>query len=282
MTLRPNDQPAAWSGQTHLLATGFQRYRAALDGLPASKRRSLIARPDFPRHLTFFTKFDAWCTAAETQVGFMLTNEVNMLGQSIEKLAAWQEVLNTAALDEKHELLQEFVIPLAIYALNLPFALKNRFSFAAMRLADEANQFISPVPVEITRTSDEMVSPKWEIMWRYGSHWNKWQSVKDAVEKIIPNSKNRKTRIESYRDRFVHRIPHYIGLGVFESTKLEQVDQGWKITVSQHPPIELDDIVDELTPVHAACRTTHAAMCELANEQWAALRFLMDGQTTDQ
>lgn len=279
MTNQHPDQPIAWALQTDLMADGFRRYRTALDALPPESRRPLVARPSFPRHLTFLTPLDGWGTVADTHLGFMLTNEVNSFGQSLEKLAAWARVLDAVGIGEKHELLLEFVTPLATYVLNLPFALKNRFAFAAMRLSDEANQLCSKVADGLERTSDDRRVPEWKVLWRYGAHWQSWAGVKKAVEDISPDGSNRVGRIEKYRDRFVHRIPHYIGLGILETTSVERRESGWTVTTSNVPPLDLFEIVRELIPAHEACRQAHAVLQELANEQWLHLCPWLDRST---
>lgn len=269
------DQPEAWAQQSEHLAKGFQRYRAALDALPHESRRPLVIKPSFHRHLTFQTPLDGWGTVAETHLGFMLTNEVNSFGQGIEKLAAWAQVLETSDIDEKHELLLEFVIPLAAHVLNLPFALKNRFAFAAMRLSDEVNRMCDIGTSGLKRTSDDLRAPEWDSLWRYVAPWTSCTRVKEAVEEIAPGGKSRTSRIETYRDRFVHRIPHYIGLGVLETTVAEWNDSGWTTSTSYMQPLDLLEIVRELKPAHNACRQSHAELCALANEQWQHIHPLL-------
>ena len=275
---RHPDQPAAWANQTDLLIGCFQRYRAALDSLPDESHRPLLVKPSFHRHLTFLTLLEGWGTVAETHLAFKLTNEINNFGQALQKLTAWESVLNSAEVNEKHELLIEFVIPLAIHVLNLPFALKNRFAFASMRLSDEVNQFGNSHPVHLERTSDEMKTPEWKLMWRYGAHWHACAGAKESVEKIVPNGSRRVGNIHAYRDRFVHRIPDYIGLGSLEKTSVERSERGWKVTTSNLPPLNLQDIVRDLIPAHEACIQAHAALCKLAEEHWQHLHPLLNSR----
>lgn len=199
------DQPVAWMQQTELLAKGFQRYRAALDALAPESRRPLVIKPNFHRYLTFFTPLDGWGTVADAHLGFMLTNEVNSFGQGLEKLVAWSSVLTAVDVDERHELLLEFVMPLAVHLLNLPFAIKNRFSFAAMRLSDEANWLRNSEPQNLERTSDDMTAPNWKSLWRYVKPWTSCTRVEEVVNSICPHGRHRLSRVETYRDRFVHR-----------------------------------------------------------------------------
>lgn len=234
-----------------------------------------MIKPSFHRHLTIHTPLDGWGTVAQTHLGFMLTNEVNSFGQGLEKLAAWARVLETSDIDEKHELLLEFVMPLAAHVLNLPFALKNRFAFAAMRLSDEVNRMCDMGIGELKRTSDDLEAPKQDSLWRYVAPWKSCTRVKEAVKKITPGGKSRTSRTETYRDRFVHRIPHYIGLGILETTIAEWNDLGWTTKTSYLPPLDLLEIVRELTPAHEACRQAHAELCALADEQWQHLRPLL-------
>ncbi|MCM2342102.1 hypothetical protein [Rhodoferax sp.] len=264
----PMGQPAAWAKQTGILVQGLQDYRDALDMLPREQCRSLIEMPKLHRHLTYMTPLDGWGTVAETHLGYMLTNEVNRLGQSLQKLTAWASILKRVDIEVKHELLYEFVNPLAELALNLPFAIKNRFAFAAMRLSDEANQ-LTQNSYSLEKTSDDTEAPhRWNDFWTYSRPWNGCSAVKTAVEGILPDSKNRNGPIETHRDRYAHRIPRYIGLGILESALVEWQEHRWTVSISELPPIDLDGIVATLTPCHQACLDAHAKLCMLAAEQW--------------
>lgn len=44
---------------------------------------------------------------------------------------------------------------------------------------------------------------------------------------------------------------------------------------SNLPPLDLPEIVRELTPAHEACCQAHAELCALADEQWQHLRSLL-------
>lgn len=274
----PMGQPAAWAKQTGILVQGLQDYRDALDMLPREQCRTLIEMPKLHRHLTYMTPLDGWGTVAETHLGFMLTNEINLLGQSLQRLSAWARVLVHADIEVKHELLYEFVISLAAQALNLPFALKNRFAFAAMRLSDEANQ-LTQKNTDSEKTSDDTKSPKkWNAFWTYSKPWSGCAAVKEAVEKILPDSKNRNGPIETHRDRHAHRIPRYIGLGILESALVEWQEHKWTVSISQLPPIDLDEIVATLTPCHQASLVAHAKLCALAEEQWQLIKTQTQNQ----
>jgi len=271
------DQPEAWAQQTNLLSHGFEQYRTALDALPAEQHRPLVTKPSFHRRLTVFTLFDGWGTVAQTHLGYMLTNEVNSFGQGLQKLAAWACVLKTADTEVKHELLVEFVMPLATHALNLPFALKNRFAFAAMRLSDEANRISKNETCKLKKTSDDSKAPNtWNEFWNYGAPWSSCASVRGAVEEIFPDLKSRLRPIDTHRDRYVHRIPQYLGLGVLETASVEWDHNKWTVKRTELPALDLDEIVAVLTPYHQASLQAHAALCALANEQLQCIQVLLN------
>jgi hypothetical protein len=268
----PMAQTSAWATQTDILVQGFRNFRDALDSLPCEQHRPLIEMPKLHRHLTCMTPLDGWGTVADTHLGFMLTNEVNTLGENLQKLAAWARVLVHLDIEVKKVLLYELVFPLAEQTLNLPFALKNRFAFAAMRLSDEANQ-ITHKPCALEKTSDDMKAPRnWKDFWTYSDPWNGCSAVKAAVEKILPDSKDRNGSVDTHRDRSSHRIPFYIGLGILESASVEWQEDRWTVSISERPPIDLDEIVTTLTPRHQACLGAHAALCTLVEEQWQQIQ----------
>lgn len=158
--------------------------------------------------------------------------------------------------------------------LNLPYALKNRFAFAAMRMSDEANRICPNVAVELPATTDDSAAPKWNLLWAYVSLWKSCEGVRNSVDKITPAGRSRIGRIEAYRDRYVHRIPCYIGLGILESTAVEWNHRGWSATTSNSAPLDLIEIVKDLVPAHDACRKAHIELDGLANEHWQQLKLL--------
>lgn len=269
MTTHP-DQPQAWAQETQWLLNAFQRHRDALDALPNHACRPLVEIPPIARHLTFGTPLDVWATPAEVHT-WNLTNEVNAFGQSIQKINAWARIFETFTRDEQINLVTEFINPLAVYALSLPFSLKNRFAFAAMRLSDEANRLCRKSTQQLPSTSDDMKSPKFEEMWKYTSEWRCSSKIKNIAERICPMPKDRAGPVHAYRDRFFHRIPHYIGLGVMERAVLEGNASSWTITNQDIQPVSLATIAADLTPQHAAAMQCHAALVGLVAEQWGDL-----------
>lgn len=181
---------------------------------------------------------------------------------------------STEPRDEQLELVTEFIKPLAVYVLSLPFSLKNRFAFAAMRLSDEANRLCKRNSSSLTPTSDDMQSPSWSKMWNYSTEWSKHLALKVATEAICQAQDKRTGPVNAFRDRFVHRIPHYIGLGITERCVLERNGSRWTITNQNVAPVELADIVADLTPQHEAAMQSHMALVELVElvaEQWEHL-----------
>lgn len=202
-----------------------------------------------------------------------MTNEVNAFGQSVQKINAWARIFDTFTRDEQVNLVTEFINPLAVYALSLPFSLKNCFAFAAMRLSDEANRLCGKSTAQLTPTSDDMNSPGIEEMWKYTNEWRRGSEIKmkNIAEAICSSPKERVGPVHAYRDRFFHRIPHYIGLGVMERAVLKGNASEWTITNQDLQPVSLATIAADLTPQHEAAMQCHAALVELVAEQWEYL-----------
>ena len=268
MTTHP-DQPQAWAQKTQWLLSAFQRHRDALDALPVQSCRPLIEIPPIARHLTYGTPLDVWATPAEVHT-WNLTNEVNAFGESIQKIDAWARIFDTFTRDEQVTLVTEFINPLAVYALSLPFSLKNRFAFAAMRLSDGANRLCGKSTQKLS-TSDDMKSPNFEQMWKYTSAWQRSIAMKNIAESICSMPEDRAGPVHAYRDRFFHRIPHYIGLGVMELAVLEGNASRWTITNQDIQPVSLATIAADLTPQHEAAMQCHVALVKLVAEQWEYL-----------
>lgn len=269
MTNHP-EQPQAWAEETQWLISAFRRHRDALDALPDLANRPLVKIPAIARRQTFLRPLDVWATPAEVH-SLNLANAVNEFGQSIQKIDAWARIFETFTEDEQLHLVIEFINPLAVYALSLPFSLKNLFAFAAMRLSDEANRLCKNHLSQLTPTSDETQSPKWDKMWAYSTQWTKHLALKEATHDICQEQEKRTGPVNAYRDRFVHRIPLYIGLGMMECCVLQREKSMWTITNHNVAAVKLADIVAELTPQHDAAIRSHKALAELVTEQWECL-----------
>lgn len=75
--------------------------------------------------------------------GFLydLTRSANEIKRGTKRLKAWSQVLKSCGESEKISLLFEFVDRDATIALNLPYAIKQRFYFATAHLSHQANRY---------------------------------------------------------------------------------------------------------------------------------------------
>ena len=221
--------------KTQWLLSAFQRHRDALDALPVQACRPLIEIPHIARHLTLGTPLDVWATPAEVHT-WNLTNEVNAFGESIQKIDAWARIFDTFTLDEQVTLVTEFINPLAVYALSLPFSLKNRFAFAAMRLSDEANRLCGKSSPQLPSTSDDMETPQLKKMWPYTSQWQCGSEIKNIAERICHMPKDRAGPVHAYRDRFFTAFHITSALGSWSLRCLKATQAGGRSQTKTYSP----------------------------------------------
>lgn len=275
----PTEQPNQASGEVDpanpdwdtALCTGFARYRSALHNLPAKVGSvQLPFAIPIPLHLVFDTMAGAWGETSENH-WWRLTNEVNDLGYSLDKLSAWQTSLDSAeSSDERLALLTEFVSPLTHHSLNLPMALKSRFAFAGWRICDEMDALLKPVGAEIASASqDRSKAPRiFNDMWKKAARWDTTNRLKEAVVAIYPQERD-DDPVFSYRDRFMHRMPPYLEQGVWGQANLVRSGGKWTVRMHEEPPLRLSNIVETLVTSHTAARRAREALGELLREQWA-------------
>ncbi|WP_404385287.1 hypothetical protein [Caenispirillum salinarum] len=139
-----------------------------------------------------------------------LANSVNSLINYTQKLRAWDEVLTSTHANEKWDIVLEFVEPLALVALNFPYALRARFIFASAHLGHQANQ------ARDNETWRDDLPPDEEIDFRssdkYCIQWKTYKRLKITLEKL--SSKNYRTETRDFRNRYNHRFCPHIEVGL--------------------------------------------------------------------
>ena len=176
-----------------------------------------------------------------------LANGVNHLIGVTAKLEAWQKVMIELDLQQKNEILHEFVQDLATMALLTPYTLKARFYFAVAHLSHQAN-----VVRLGEEWADEFSAPPedWAINEEWASKltkpWRAWRALIRALSKV--DDGNFKTRTDEFRSKYTHRFTPRIELGITQMIKRERVPDRSRpcYGIGGSAPLKLDALVPAL------------------------------------
>lgn len=246
----------------------YRAYREARAGLPLVGRFMPYRWYELPDKLSA-----VWMPYAQMLDEFSteLANTLNDLTNHVQRLQAWAIVIEGMHGDAKMAATHEFIDVLATNAVNLPYAIKSRFAFAAAHLCHQANMtrdFASwqddlPLDVEIDLNTSGI----------YGRGWGKtYNRFKRAVESI--GAKAFRDATGDFRNAYNHRFsPRFvIGMTGMVTRKRNKETGGFYYGFGGREPLELTDIVDLLTAECLRCYTAFEALQALVDEQIGAIR----------
>jgi hypothetical protein len=192
-----------------------------------------------------------------------LANSLNEMRQYIVNLKSWSEILDDIEIgEEKHQIIFEFVSPIATLAINLPYVIRSRFFYSIAHLCHQANRFKQspwcddlPVDTEIyQKQADD-----------YGVPWKKYNKLKCALEKVC-NKKYQADTLD-FRNKYNHRYSPRIEIGI-TNLVTRNVDEDKKVSYGFGgiEPLKLKYILPLLIEQYSMCMRAFALYQELVNE----------------
>lgn len=246
----------------------YRAYREARARLPLAGRFMPYRWYELPERLSAI-----WMAYAQMLDEFSteLANTLNDLTNHVQRLHAWADVIEPMGDDEKMAATHEFIDVLATNAVNLPYAIKSRFAFAAAHLCHQANMtrdFASwqddlPLDVEIDLNTSGI----------YGRGWGKtYNRFKLAVEAI--GAKAFRDATVDFRNAYNHRFsPRFvIGMTGMVTRNRNEQSGGFYYGFGGREPLALADIVGLLTTECQHCYTAFQALQALVKKQIDAIR----------
>ncbi|SPP92786.1 integrase [Bradyrhizobium vignae] len=204
-----------------------------------------------------------------------IANGINTLFDYASRLDAWNTVIRGTSEQQLLDLLVEFVEPIAVLALGLPYALRSRFIFATAHLCHQANGSKKPYWKDEFEGDDQLQFLHAD---RYGSQWKAYPRLKQALEKL--GNKDFRTSTRDFRNAYNHRFGPRIGIGITQFvTRRSNPDSSEVAYVfGGAPPLS----IEELTPVlKAQARLGLAALSEfqkLVREHEVSIRAYLSSQ----
>lgn len=215
-----------------------------------------------------------------------LANSVNQLVKYVHRLKAWSAVINGLDDASKLEVLLEFIDPVAIVTLNLPYAIQSRFIFATAHLAHQANitkdgnawKDDLPLDREITFKTAE----------KYAAQWKSYETLRRTLKEISADDYKKATC--DYRNKYNHRISPRIEIGLTGMDTRSKIKNGRivgatgiimsKISDQETiqyafgatPPLRIEQIITALEEQCVRCHAAFEAFKALVQEHEAYIR----------
>lgn len=246
----------------------YRAYREARAGLQLAGRFMPYKWYELPERLSAI-----WMAYGQMLDEFSteLANALNDLTNHVQRLQAWAIVIEPMSDDEKMAATHEFIDVLATNAVNLPYAIKSRFAFAAAHLCHQANmtrdiaswQDDLPLDVEIDLNTSG----------NYGRGWGKtYNRFKRAIEAI--GARAYRDATGDFRNAYNHRFsPRFvIGMTGMVTRNRNEQSGGFYYGFGGREPLALADIVGLLTTECQHCYTAFQALQTLVEKQIDAIR----------
>lgn len=196
-----------------------------------------------------------------------LANSINEFGRHIISLMAWEKVLAGLSQAEKHNVIIDFVSPLATLALNMPYVIRSRFIYSIAHLSHQANQVKQNPWVDDFPVDDDIYIGAADS---FGKHWKKYSKLKVALEKIANSSFRESTH--NFRNKYNHRYSPRIEIGLTGLVnRIKNEDGTVSYGFGYTSPLMLKDINPLLFTQHSRCLAAHEKYQALVNEQIAEI-----------
>lgn len=197
-----------------------------------------------------------------------LANSLNEFGRHVRTLEAWANRFSEIEdINLKFDLMLEFVEPVSIVAINLPYVIRSRFIYSTSHLCHQANKI----------RSDDWIDnfPLDKDVWfesadKSGATWKRYKKLKLSLEKIAGKDFGRMT--SDFRNSYNHRYSARVEFGLSNIVN-RLVDHNGKISygIGQTEPLKLVIIVDQLKQQHSLAMAAFNCYQELIKEQIAEI-----------
>ena len=173
-----------------------------------------------------------------------LSGELNTWSNYLVELKTWEEILPDYTESQRLHLFCEFVEPRMVLCLGAPNALKNQMIFTGTKIAIlfEKGRLHSKLP------EDERISAKDFRKW--AGAWDGFGQVEQLLNKI--NGVDFANSTKAFRNRYHHRIPPRIELGLTPDFTFENNRSYFTMRLSPEEPLPLTDAINASVCEHRA------------------------------
>jgi hypothetical protein len=193
-----------------------------------------------------------------------LANVINQLSLDIDKICAWTKIIGEYDEEDSFYIIHEFIAPLCNMCLNLPYAVRSRFIFSVTHLSHQANRTILGREWTDDLPRDEEIY--FAIMDKYAAAWQSYKKLKLAMERL--SDKEYQDAVNDYRDKYHHRYPSHIGVGLSQFlTRKTREGGAVSYALGYSKPLELNDIAKALKTQHERATKCFMRYQDLVKEQ---------------
>ncbi|MCG2583838.1 hypothetical protein [Massilia sp. TS11] len=170
-----------------------------------------------------------------------LANAINAMTNYTHELAAWRDVIVGLNDQQLMDVTHKFVDPIATLVLNLPYAIRSRFIFAAAHLCHQANRLKYKSEWRDDLPPDDLIYA--EIADAVGRPWPSYRPFKRAWERF--GSRKFQTATGNFRNSFHHQFPPRFEIGYTRSVSRKKTSAAGQTIYGfgGMPPLALAHIV---------------------------------------
>lgn len=198
-----------------------------------------------------------------------LLNEINHFCSTISDLDTWDMVLKDSSDEIKYDLLIETVYPIAITSLNFPYLIRNRFIYFTTKLLNETLN-------HVYKNRQKIITDEKKINFKSLLNFKSLPFKNDLIislDKLLAelskiNTEQFKDKTYEYRDRFHHRLPPKIEIGLSSMvTRKDNPDGSIAYAFGGQLPLKISDLIPVLLSEHSSCVSAFLAFWLLIEEQ---------------
>ena len=199
-----------------------------------------------------------------------LANVINVFSNNVHRLKAWFAVIEPLSNKKKMEATHEFIDTLATNALNLPYAVKGRFGFAAAHLCHQANMLKESGTWIDNLPFDGDIYP--HVGDQYGKPWKSYKKLKRALD-VIDNRAFQKATGD-FRNAYNHRFSPRFVVGMTQLVRRIVDEETGRVCYGfgGHDALNLAEIAALLESEQSHIYQAFSAFQELVREHEAAIR----------
>ncbi len=195
-----------------------------------------------------------------------LANVINDLTHAERRLRAWAQVVAPLSDRAKLNATHEFIDPVAIVAVNLPYVIRARFAFAAAHLCHQANQvrvedWQDDLPLDSELTSNQAG--------RVGRPWKRYGRLQKALDVI--NGADYVEATRNFRNVYTHRLEPRFVIGITGVVTRRPKPGGAIYEIGGQPALDLSEVAAALVVQRDRCYAAFENFRALVEEHGRAI-----------
>jgi hypothetical protein len=195
-----------------------------------------------------------------------LANTVNEFCHYLHGLLAWGRVLDSVPEVDKFDAVIEFVLPISVYCLSAPYAIKGRLCTSIAELSHQANRF----RVGAWTDNADLRKPNFLTARRHAHQWTSWPALESTLSRL--NDDSFTCAVDDFRNRFNHGYPRRVEYG-FTGFVRRNVSSDGSVSYGfgDSPPLRVTELIPVLAPQYSVAVECYEAYAELVREQQAVM-----------